>query len=306
MVTKKMPEISVKFVCTCCDYKSSNKYNYEKHLLTPKHKKLQESDKTLHDGDKSDAKVAKVAEFFCERCDKKYLSRNGLWLHKKTCQDSTEKKAPDSNSESSLITFLLKENQEFKQMLMEQNKKNNELVLELAQKPTTTNNNITNKNKFNINFFLNEKCKDAMNITDFVSSLKLTLTDLEKTAELGYVKGLTNIIVNGLNQLDVYKRPIHCSDSKRETLYVKDNNTWEKETEEKQKITRAIKHISIRNAKQVGAWTKENKGYNDSSSKKSDKYLKIVSEANGGEPEEINKIISNVTSHITIDKQIEV
>jgi len=179
------------------------------------------------------------------------------------------------------------------------------LVLELAQKPTTTNNTINNKNKFNINFFLNEKCKDAMNITDFVSSLKLTLQDLEKTAELGYVKGLTNIIVNGLNELDVYKRPIHCSDAKRETLYIKDNNVWEKENEEKQKITKAIKHISIRNAKQVGEWTKENKGYNESHNKKNDKYLKIVSEANGGEPEEINKIISNVSTHITIDKQID-
>ena len=153
--------------------------------------------------------------------------------------------------------------------------------------------------------FLNEKCKDAMNIMDFVDSLKLTLQDLEKTAELGYVKGITNIIVNGLNELDVYKRPIHCSDVKRETLYVKDNNIWEKENEEKKKITRAIKHISIKNAKQVGEWTKENKGYNDSSCKKNDKYLKIITEANGGEPEEINKIISNVSSKVTIDKQID-
>ena len=142
-----------------------------------------------------------------------------------------------------------------------------------------------------LNVFLNEKCKDAMNIMDFVDSLKLTLQDLEKTAEVGYVKGITNIIMNGLNQLDVYKRPIHCSDIKRETLYIKDNNAWEKENEEKKKIIRAIRHVSIRNAKQVGEWTKTHKGYNDSSHKNSDKYLKIVSEANGGEPEELNKII---------------
>jgi len=142
-----------------------------------------------------------------------------------------------------------------------------------------------------------------MNIMDFVDSLKLTLQDLERTAEVGYVKGISNIIVNGLNQLDVYKRPIHCSDIKRETLYIKDNDAWEKENEEKKKIIRAIRHVSIRNAKQVGEWTKSHKGYNDSSHKNSDKYLKIVSEANSGEPEEINKIISHISSKVTIDKE---
>ena len=144
-----------------------------------------------------------------------------------------------------------------------------------------------------------------MNITDFVHSLKLTLKDLEKTGELGYVKGITNIILNGLNKMDIYKRPIHCSDLKRETLYVKDKDIWEKENENKKKIKNAIKHISSINAKQVTAWTKENKGYDDYSSKKNDKYMKIISEANGGEDEEINKIISNIASIITIDKQLE-
>jgi len=294
MITENPQKPPFKFVCECCDYRCNNKKDYGKHLITPKHQKITIS---LH----------KPPTFFICNCGREYKFLSGLSRHKKTCKNSTEKKELETKNENELITFLLKENQEFKQMLTEQNKKNNELVLELAQKPTTTNNTITNnnKNKFNINFFLNEKCKDAMNITDFVSSLKLTLQDLEKTAELGYVKGLTNIIVNGLNELDVYKRPIHCSDTKRETLYIKDNNIWEKESEDKKKITKAIKHISIRNAKQVGEWTKENKGYDNSSNKKNDKYLKIVSEANGGEPEEINKIISNVSSHTTIDKQID-
>jgi hypothetical protein len=292
MITENPKKPLFKFVCECCDFRCNNKKDFNKHLMTPKHQKITIS-------------THKSPILFTCTCGREYKFLSGLSRHKKTCQNSTEKKELDSKNENELITFLLKENQEFKQMLMEQNKKNNELVLELAQKPTTTNNTINNKNKFNINLFLNEKCKDAMNITDFVSSLKLTLQDLEKTAELGYVKGLTNIIVNGLNELDIYKRPIHCSDSKRETLYIKDNNIWEKESEQKQKITRAIKHISIRNAKQVGEWTKENKGYDNSHNKKNDKYLKIVSEANGGEPEEINKIKSNVSNHITIDKQIE-
>jgi uncharacterized protein YxeA len=231
-------------------------------------------------------------------CKKTYKDNSGLWRHKKKCKGE-EKKEEEPKKDNDLVLLLLKENQDFKQMLLEQNKQ----LIELTSKTNTTINN-NNCNNFNLNVFLNEKCKDAMNIMDFVDSLKLTLQDLEKTAELGYIKGITNIIVNGLNELDVYKRPIHCSDAKRETLYVKDNNSWEKENEEKRKITRAIKHISIKNAKQVGEWTKENKGYNDSSSKKSDKYLKIISEANGGEPEEINKIISNISSKVTIDKQM--
>jgi hypothetical protein len=248
--------------------------------------------------------------FSCDYCLREYKNRSGLWKHNKKCQekkiDTHVIEKSEKKHDNDLVMLLLKENHEFKQMIVEQNKQNHELqkqMLELAQKPTTTINGNNNcNNRFNLNVFLNETCKDAMNITDFVNSLKLTLQDLEKTAEVGYIKGITNIIVNGLNELDVSKRPIHCSDIKRETLYIKDNNAWEKEDQEKKKITRAIRHISIRNAKQIGEWTKENNGYNDSSNKKSDKYLKIVSEANGGEPEEINKIISNISNKVIIDK----
>ena len=301
MDTKKVAEVAQRFHCTCCDYYTSKKSSFDKHLLTSKHLNLQEK---IHNDTNNTLKVAPSCSkiYECE-CGNKYKYSQGLSKHKKTCNYLVEPiKNDKEEAQGELLNFLLKENQEFKQMLIEQNNK----LIELAQKPTTTihgNNNCNNK--FNLNVFLNEKCKDAMNIMDFVDSLKLTLQDLEKTAELGYVKGLTNIIVKGLNELDIHKRPIHCSDSKRETLYIKDNNIWEKESEQKQKITRAIKHISIRNAKQVGEWTKENKGYDNSHNKKNDKYLKIVSEANGGEPEEINKIISNVSSHITIDKQTD-
>jgi hypothetical protein len=296
MDTKKVAEVAQRFHCTCCDYYTSKKSSFDKHLLTSKHLNWQEK---IHNDTNDTLKVSQSCskKYECE-CGSKYKYSQGLSKHKKTCNYLTEPvKNENEEVQGDLLNFLLKENQEFKK-----------IILEFANKsgqPTTTtihgNNNCNNR--FNINMFLNEKCKDAMNIMDFVDSLKLTLQDLEKTAELGYVKGISNIIVNGLNQLDVCKRPIHCSDSKRETLYIKDNNAWEKENEDKKKITRAIKHISIRNAKQVGEWTKENKGYCDSSSKKNDKYLKIVSEANGGEPEEINKIISNISTKVTIDKE---
>uniref|UniRef100_A0A6C0DT06 C2H2-type domain-containing protein n=1 Tax=viral metagenome TaxID=1070528 RepID=A0A6C0DT06_9ZZZZ len=296
MVTENSQKIAKKFYCECCDYSCSNKFDFNKHLSTRKHKKLAISNTLVIKSDTESTKVADPEIFCCKNCEKVYKSRKGLWAHNKKC--TTKPIEDEAKKDNELLNFLLKENQEFKKIILEFASKSGQ-----PTSTTTINGNNNCNNRFNINMFLNEKCKDAMNIMDFVDSLKLTLQDLEKTAEIGYVKGISNIIVNGLNQLDVYKRPIHCSDVKRETLYVKDNDAWEKENEDKKKITRAIKHISIRNAKQVGEWTKENKGYDDSMNKKSDKYLKIISEANGGEPEEINKIISNISTKVTIDKE---
>jgi len=320
METILTPKNAKKYWCSICNFECSKKSDHDRHLMTRKHKNgnPMETLETIIDLQKTPKTPKTPNVVSCKFCFKEYKNKSGLWKHNKKCFEKKEeekeeekfetesKKEEEPKKDNDLIMLLLKENQEFKQLIIEQNKQNTAMqkqMLELAKKPVSVTNTNCN-NRFNLNLFLNEKCKDAMNITDFVNSLKLTLQDLEKTAELGYVKGLTNIIVNGLNELDICKRPIHCSDLKRETIYIKDNDAWEKENEDKKKLTRAIKHISIRNAKQVGQWTKENKGYDDSSSKKSDKYLKIVSEANGGEPEEINKIISNISSKVTIDKQI--
>jgi hypothetical protein len=303
MVTENSPKILKKFHCICCDYSCSNKKDFNKHLLTRKHEKMGICDTLVTNGDTESLKIPDSI-FQCKKCEKIYKSRNGLWTHQKKCTFAE----PDNKIICKLINQnieLVTQNQEFKQMMIEQNKQNVELqkqLLDLAKETKITTINNTNNNKFNMNIFLNEKCKDALNIMDFVNSLQLQLQDLEKTAELGYVNGISRIFINGLKQLDVCKRPIHCSDAKRETLYVKDNDTWEKEDTDKKKITRAIRHVSIRNAKQVNEWTKENKGYNNSSSKKSDKYLKIISEANGGEPEELNKIIKNISTNVIIDK----
>ena len=315
MVTEKSQKSTSVFTCSVCDYTCFNKYDYNKHILTRKH--LRNTTNTQGNSENS-----KNDKYTCPNCDKLYLSRKGLWCHKKKCiktQTNMNESSLDEleelnediqkiTNQNELILFLLKENKEFKQMLLEQNKQTMELnkqVMELAKDAKTTiNNNTTNNNKFKMNIFLNEKCKDALNIMDFVTSLSLNMEDLEETGKQGYVKGLSRILVNGLKGIDISKRPIHCSDLKRETLYIKDNNVWEKEDAEKKRIKNAIKYISLKNAKQITQWTKENEGYRDSHNKKSDVYLKLVYEANGGDEEELNKIIKNISASVIIDKNV--
>jgi hypothetical protein len=213
-----------------------------------------------------------------------------------------------------LIQFLIKENTDFKQLMIEQNK----TMVELAKKSgnttttttttTTTNTNTNNNNNnFNLNFYLNETCKNAMNITDFVSQLPVNLTNLEDTGRLGFAEGISKIFIDGLKQINVNDRPLHCSDFKRETLYIKNNNEWNKETDNKIILTNAIKHVANKNIKQIFEWTKKYPDYNDYRSKKNDKYLKIVSQSMSGSTEEeslknYSKIIKNIVRETTISK----
>ncbi len=184
-----------------------------------------------------------------------------------------------------------------KQML-EQNKH----MMEIAKNSGNNNNN-----NFNLNFFLNETCKNAMNIMDFVSQLQVGIKELEDTGRLGFAEGISKIFINGLKQIDVSDRPIHCSDSKREVVYIKDKNQWSKETEEKLILTNAIKQVAHKNMKQISEWTKTHPEFNDSTSKQNDKYLKIVCESMSGSSQEeanknYNKIIKNIVKETIIDK----
>jgi hypothetical protein len=307
---KNAPENPPFFYCKNCNFKCSKKRDYERHVMTRKHLKF---GKIITNTDiNTDTKVDKYFECIC---GKKYNHRQSLFIHKKKCiyepiiDEKNVEKESNNLFDKNIIIQLIKQNQEFQSILIEQNQKNQELMMELVKNQgniTTNSHNTTNNNKFNMNIFLNEKCKDAMNIMDFVSSLKISFEDLENVGEVGYVKGITNIISNGLNKLDVHKRPIHCSDVKREVFYVKDNNVWEKETEEKKKITRAIKHISYNTARKVTPWTElpENAGVYDYYNKLNDKYSKISSQANGGDQDEVAKIIKNIAGKVTIDKRI--
>jgi hypothetical protein len=286
-----------KFICNNCNYKTCRKSQYDRHLLTTKHIKMLLTD---HTNDNDSNKY----DFNCISCNKKYKSRVGLWNHKKKCIETSTV----SEVNEKIIVELFKQNNEFHQLLVEQNKiivDQNQKLIDLSSKPTTIINTNVTKNSFNLNFFLNEQCKDAMNITDFVNSLSLKLTDLENTGKYGFVKGISQIFIKGLKELDIYKRPIHCSDVKRETIYVKNQDIWEKEKEEHKKLHKTIRQIAHKNIKQIPLWIEQHPESVNYNSKQNDQYLHIVSESMGGIDDEqtenyYNKIIKNVSKEVII------
>jgi hypothetical protein len=261
--------------------------------------------------------IGNSAKYQCKNCDKIYKNRNGLWYHNKSCLPPKETDltdpppatdallAPENLMNINVIYELIKQNNEFKTLLVEQNSK----IMELAKEKSMTvnnNNTINNNQKFNMNFFLNEQCKDALDIMDFVNSLQLNLADLEHTGNVGYVKGVSDIFLRGLRELDVYKRPIHCSDLKREVMYVKDNNVWEKD-EDKKKMKKAVHYIAGRNFKQIHEWMDQNPDSRDIKTKKHNQYMTIVRKCTGGfdaEEDDVlfNKVIANVAKEVVIEK----
>jgi hypothetical protein len=255
--------------------------------------------------------------FLCETCEKYFHTNAGLWKHKKKCNN--EKLEINNNYVTSeMILNVIQQNQDFKNLLIEQNKQNQELqkqnnelqkqMLEVI-KNGRNNTNINSNNKtFNLQFFLNETCKDAMNIGEFVSSIKIQLEDLEATGKLGYVEGVSRIINKKLHDLDQTKRPIHCSDVKREVLYIKNDDQWIKENETNKPIlTKAIKKIANENIKQISEWIKQYPDCTDPESRKNDMYLNIVSNSMSGltneeQSKNINKIVSNIAKESLIEK----
>jgi hypothetical protein len=285
---------TVFYNCKNCDYNTCNKKDFNKHNLTAKHQKNALSTNFNKNGI-LDENIPKIYDCVCGKI---YKERSGLWRHKQKCNGSTEKHKQVQQIDTNLIIELLKQNQELQKSLIELSKE---------KSITNNNNNITNNKTFNLHVYLNEDCKDALNINDFVSSIKVQLEDLEETGRLGYVEGVSRIINRTLGDLDQNKRPIQCSDLKRETLYIKDDDKWIKEGEDKEKIKLAIKQIANKNIQQIPVWVKENPGCRDSDSRKNDIYLNIVSNAMaGGNKEEqetnINKIVSKISKEAVIEK----
>ena len=307
MISKNLsPNNPCFFSCEKCDFITSNKKDFSRHLQTKKHICNVSQCLSMEITPKNPHECA---------CGKIYKDASGLWRHKKKCVETKSELIPQQNDLVILLLNqnmeLIKQNQEFKDLLADQNKNMLELVGKVGG--NTTNNNTTNSNNtnnFNLQFFLNEQCKDALNIMDFVNTIKLQLSDLDMIGRVGYTEGMSKIFIRNLKELDIFKRPIHCSDLKRETLYVKDKDAWEKENGENVKIKKAIKGIENKNIKQLPQWRAENPSAEDTDTKKHLEYQHILCESMGGstledDDKKHNKIVRNVAKEVVIDKTVE-
>ena len=288
-----VPENPPKYVCENCDLYTNSLKDFNKHLKTNKHNKH-----CLEVLSELDNKTC----FLCI-CNKKYKTHSGLWKHKKKCNIKIPKKSPkkipnESSDDINKLTELVMD-------VVKQNKELTKQIIELSSKPTTTNN--TTNNSFNLQFFLNETCKDALNITDFINQLQVGTKDLEETGRLGYAEGISKIFINGLKKLNVNQRPVHCSDVKREIIYIKDGGQWEKDNDENVKLTNAIRDVAHKNIEQIQVWTELHPEYTDLKSKFNDRYMKLIGEAMSGSTNEetyrnYKKIARNIMRETIIPK----
>jgi hypothetical protein len=319
--TNKSPPF---FVCDICDYNTSNKKDYTKHISTAKHIKM--TTMVTHGDNKS-------VPIVCA-CGNTYKYRQGLSRHKKSCSNiinnviidtiqphqqlDKQPKVSSEDMQMTLILELVKQNQDFKDLLIQQSNQMMEqsnTILEVAKNSQVNNiNNNTishsnNNNKtFNLNFFLNETCKDAMNMKDFIKSLEMSFSELEKMGEVGFAEGMSRLFVDRLNKLDITKRPIHCSDIKREIIHIKDDNKWERDNANLDRLRKIIKQLTIKNILRVDDWKKANTGCTEYNSRKNGQYLKMHIQALGPVDDDevkrdFGKIIRRVAETTAIDKK---
>jgi len=300
--SKNSEEKNEDFHCEYCDYKCSLIQHWKQHISTKKHKT-----RIFNNIDNS---VNNYIQYFECGCGKIYKDRSGLWKHKKKCNGNIKNELPyiDSNTQLTpeLVLKLIEQNKELQQTLIDQNK----TIIELAKKAGnyTTNTNCGNNNKtFNLQVFLNETCKDAINMTDFVNQIQVSLSELEETGKIGYAEGISKVFIKNLNEIDYTERPIHCSDSKRETIYIKDDNQWTKDDENKTSLMKAIKQVANKNIKQIPEWQKVHPNYCDPDSKDNDKYMNIILNSMSGSTKEeseknYEKIAKNIAKEVVINK----
>jgi hypothetical protein len=303
-----------KYTCNICDYKTRNKKDYTKHLSTRKHiHRISLNDKS--------PKPTPVNNFECDICGRSFKARNSLWYHKKKCvgaelyQESTVE--PGGSINTDVVMKLLTQNQEFKELMLDQSKQlleqqeENKILqnklLEAVKEGKTINNttNNTTNNKFNLNFFLNEQCKDAMNISDFIDNMVLSVEDLKNTGRLGYIDGITKIFTDKLKEMDTYNRPMHCTDLKRETLYIKNNDEWDKDSD-KNKMKTAIECVANKNLNNLNNWKEDNPNHVIMDSNEDKEFVEIMTNSLGGMGSEREKnkqkIIKNVLKEVVVDK----
>ena len=287
------------FECKKCDFICSKKGDWSRHIKSLKHIKM------FTNVDKNYIDYIKLHQCIC---GKEFKSRQSLYMHKKRndCDNKLNIQTSDLNDKD-LISYLMKENSEFKNMILEQNKMMMNIVQNnhpsISNTINQTNQNNSHNKTFNLQFFLNETCKDAMNISEFIDKISLQLADLENVGKLGYIEGISNIIIKNLKALDVHKRPLHCSDVKREIMYVKDEDKWEKENEYKQKIRQVISAVASKNRSLLPEYQKKFPQCMNPQSKKSDEYNHLIMESLCLDPENTqSKIIRKIAKEVVIDK----
>ena len=295
---KPKPKLNPKFSCEKCDFTCFKQTEFNRHIVTNKHIRLHDTQK-----------ISETSNTYICKCGKKYIHHSSLAKHKRTCDSlhvsSGETTITQKEPENIMIS---------KEMFMELLKDNREMmkiIKSFAEKSNITNstintnsNNNNNNNTFNMNMFLNEKCKDAMNMKDFIDSIQLNMTDMENMNRLGYVEGMSNIFIDNLQKTDIYKRPVHCSDVKRETLYVKENNEWQRDGPDHAKMTNAVLAVEHKNVVLVNEWAKANPRCLNSNTRENDKYIRMSKIVTDGEKEgNIDKVIRKVAKSVAIEKE---
>jgi hypothetical protein len=297
------------FYCEKCLFTCSKFSDWKRHNNTKKHNHRKDGNNLENSGTFCSKNAKKNAKIFCD-CGKSYSTKSGMWKHKKSCCVKSESVPSIINNDKDIKLLT--------NLILEVVKQNNDLANKIvdicktgkAYNTVNSNNVISNNNTnhFNLNVFLNEKCKDAMNINDFVESIQLDLADLESVGKLGYVDGISSIIVKNLKALDITERPIHCADKKREVIYIKDENKWEKEDDDKKRLKRVIKKVAYKNERLLPHYKQKYPDYNDSESSRSDQFSKIIIEAMGGagdnDAEKEEKILKKIAKEVVIDKTI--
>lgn len=320
-----------RFVCDGCSYSAIYESDYNRHIMTDKHKKMEMTKEKERERERERLNVEQ-SKHICKNCNKSYKSPSGLWNHKKKClvtapaaiiaNTMIENTTALPNNMLDFIVNILKTNEDIKQLMVEQMKtqmatqklqaeqniETQKQLIQLAKEPRNTNSNNTLNNHFNLQFFLNETCKDAINVSDFVENIKIDFCDVENVGTKGYIAGITDMIVKNLNDLGMTKRPFHCTDTKRETIYIKDNNKWDKDNETKEKFQMVLNQIYEKNWNTLRSWSKANPDIRVLDSRENKLYHKILEQTDcikGMDklPETNEKIIRRLSDTIRVDRE---
>ena len=310
-MTKKIPKIPC-FHCEDCNYKTANKKDFSKHKMTVKHQRMT----------KDYIERTEKSPLYKCCCGSEYKHRQGLHKHKKTCNYTVNCNDTPNNTQpvtvdNNILAQLLQENKEMREAMQQQQEQHNKQIQELIPKlqqvtnintTNNTNNNTTNNTKFNLNFFLNEQCKDAISIQTFMRDLNIGIKELEHMGNVGYLQGMISIMSNTLCAMDIYKRPVHCTDLKRETIYIKDGDTWKKDNANNDDLKKVIDDVADVNYRNLQLWETQHPEAFECDTPDNIEYCKIALESLGGcdnNEEQAASKLKKIVKHVVRDLYVK-